>query len=182
MKVYYFGCWGETGPSLCSPGQHKVHSERHATPWESHDAVLCPGYVRLYENGPQIEGEAALHHKGGWTALAFWDRSVDKRGGCNSVFFAEGTYGPAAVLEIAREHFPEVWVRFTFEVRVVGRPSEMLNTRQVCPFCGHQAFGAILDGWAHDPPGWFARNGVRACSVACVTKATAAVGAREVKS
>jgi hypothetical protein len=173
MRVFFFGCWDQAGHFMFGPGGRHVRDERRATPWESHDAVLCPGYVGPYDNGPQVEGEAGLHHKDGWTALCFWDRSIDGRGGCNSGFYAEGTYGAAAMIEIAREHFPTVWARFPFEVRVVSRPTDVVNAKSVCPTCGRLAFGASLDGWAHDPPGWFSKGRARACSVACVTKAEA---------
>lgn len=170
MRVLYFGCWdAQKGHYLREPSGRMVH-DYAVLPWKSIDGALCPGYVRPYENGPQIQGDAALHHLGGWTALAFWDRSMDPRGGCNSAVFAEGTYGPAAMLEIAASTFPAIWARFTFEVRVVSRLNDVENPRHVCAICGRKAHGAMLDGWAHDPPGWFRRAEALACSVACVTK------------
>jgi hypothetical protein len=172
VKVYYYGCWNGKGHFLWQPNGRWVEGDESlATPWPS-GYRLCPGWVDQYNLGPQVQGEAGLHHKDGWTALAFWDRSVDDRFGCISVFYAEGTYDSAAMLEVAREHFSKVWARYPFEVRIVSRPTDVLNTKQVCPQCGRSAFGAVLDGWAHDPPGWFSKGGVRACSVACVTKAS----------
>ena len=35
---------------------------------------------RWFYRGPQTQGEALLYHKQGWTAISFWDRSVDERG------------------------------------------------------------------------------------------------------
>lgn len=178
MKVFYFGCWGEKGHYLRDVNRNHVRNDRTATPWEGMDGVLCPGYVRYMPfNTPQPEGEAALHHKEGWTALAFWDRSVDSRGGCNSVFFAEGTYGPHAMIEIAKTHFPSVWSRFPFEVVVVQRASEVKNHEVTCDVCGKKGFDAVLDGWGHLPPGWFVDvpEDRIVCSVACVTKAQAPV-------
>lgn len=170
MKVYFFGVWdARKGHFLVDTTGRTVHDERHATPWESHDAVLCPGYRGQYDNGPEVQGAAALHHRGGWTALAFWDRSVDTRGGCNSVFFAEGTYGPEAMVEIARAAFPRIWARFTFAVRIVERPGDVENPRHRCPACGKIGYGAHLEGWRHDPAGWFRKDNALRCSVACVT-------------
>lgn len=75
---------------------------------------------------------------------------------------------------IAREAFPTVWARFAFSVRVVQRPSEIENVRCVCAACGRGGYGARLDGFAHDPPGWFRHGEALACSVACVTHASTA--------
>lgn len=123
MKVFYFGCHREAGHYWWRPGMRSLRSEETAgVPWGYWvDSILCPGYVKnepYRRSKPEIEGEALLHHKDGWTALAFWDRSVDKRGGCNSNFFAEGTHSFDEMVKIAQEHFPEVWKRFPFEVRL----------------------------------------------------------------
>jgi len=82
---------------------------------------LCPGAANPREvwrvrSAEQIEGAALLHYKDGWTALSFWDRSIDKRSGCNSNFFAQGTHTFEEMLEIARAHFPAVMARFTFKI------------------------------------------------------------------
>lgn len=66
--------------------------------------------------GNDEEGRAVIHHKDGWTAMGFWDRSVDTRGGCNSVFFAEGTHDFAGMVAIANEKFPTIMRRFKFEI------------------------------------------------------------------
>ena len=172
MKVHYYGCVKGSGHFF-----HDVHLQHDCTawrdiPWANIDGKLCP----RDGHGPQVEGEAALHHLGGWTALAFWDRSVDARIECNSVFFAEGTYGPDAMMQIAREHFPSIWARFKFEVRVVDVPhsNEIVNVAHVCAGCGKVGHGAVLSAtWIHDPPGWFRRFGADEirCSVACVVGA-----------
>jgi hypothetical protein len=57
---------------------------------------------------------AAITRLGGWgyTALAFWDYTVDKRGGCNSVFFAPSlTISAEELVEGAKKAFPQVWAR-----------------------------------------------------------------------
>lgn len=114
----YFGCWGGPGHFLVAP------NGRHAScpAWQEFelDAKLCPGYVGAYTtpNSAQVEGAAALYHKDGWTALAFWDRSVDTRGGCNSVLLLRGTHFGAEVVRLAQEAFPSIWKRFRFEVKV----------------------------------------------------------------
>lgn len=98
MRVFYFGCYQRSGHFFWSPGMRNDWHAEKAIPWEHVDGVLCPGSTGdpnrpTWEmKRPQVQGEAALHRKDGWTALAFWDRSVDERGGCNSMLFAEGTH------------------------------------------------------------------------------------------
>jgi hypothetical protein len=75
-------------------------------------------------------GEALLHHRERagvtWTALAFWDRSVDDRYGSNSVFILRGALSFEEAVTLAREQFPEVWARFSFTVREFS-PTAMLE-------------------------------------------------------
>ena len=108
-RVLYFGCIGQPGHFMhVAPGRRDYNA---ATPWGSTpDGTLCPDGER------QVEGIAVLHHKNGWTALSFWDRSVDKRGGCNSNFFADQVLSFDEMVALARERFPQVWSRFPFEV------------------------------------------------------------------
>ena len=70
--------------------------------------------------GNQAEGKAALHYKGGWTALAFWDRSVDSRPGSNSVFLAEGTHQFEDMVVLAQQSFPSIMQRFKFKIEKSG--------------------------------------------------------------
>jgi hypothetical protein len=112
MKVYYFGCIDRPGHFMHAP--HGYDREASAftknNPWGYKiDSRLCP-------DGPEVEGRALVHHKDGWTALSFWDRSVDRRGKCNSNFLAEGTHDFAAMVKIAQEHFPRIMGRFSFPI------------------------------------------------------------------
>jgi hypothetical protein len=107
-QVFYFGCIGDVGHFVWN-----IHGQRVAntSPWgDEVDGGLCPA-------GKQVEGAASLHHEDGWTALAFWDRSVDSRPGSNSVFLIEGEYDFESAVEVAREAFPQIWQRFKFEVQ-----------------------------------------------------------------
>ena len=123
--LLYFGCHRESGHFFWVPGMNYARDAERTLPWKRVDGVLCPGagpdpdFPTARMTRPEVQGEAALHHKDGWTALAFWDRSVDERGGCNSIFFAEGVYDFEAMKRLAQEHFPEVWKRFRFKVRLV---------------------------------------------------------------
>lgn len=117
-RFYFFGVFTEVG-------HHWFPADRYAQdktpygptgcPWgDRHvDAFLCPDSTsrenRETPREAQVEGLARLHHKDGWTALAYWDRSgPDKRYGCNSNFVAEGVLSFEQMLALARRHFPHV--------------------------------------------------------------------------
>lgn len=110
VEVYYYGCLGEVGHYWYG------HTTRHRAPADVPseiarriDTWLCPGIAP--RPTPQVEGTAALHHVEGWTALAWWDRSVDTRPGSNSVLVARGTLGVDDMLALGLAHFPEVMAR-----------------------------------------------------------------------
>jgi hypothetical protein len=106
-RFCYFGCVGSAGHFTHEGGRRTY---KHDSPWGTAiDTTLCP-------SGPEVEGRAALHHKDGWTALAFWDRSVDKRGKSNSVFLSNQARTFDEMLAQARIHFPDVMSRFKFEI------------------------------------------------------------------
>ncbi len=88
--MYYFGCW-----RLHTNDGHRLYRPEGSSAWRllmdgglpwtaaQIDTGLCPHGVGLTAQQP--EGAALLHHKKGWTALAFWDRSADRRRNSNSV-------------------------------------------------------------------------------------------------
>ncbi len=107
MKAFYFGC--KSGPG------HYFHDltgrqslEAEGNPWSyAVDGQLQPRGIK------QQEGLAVVHHKDGWTALAFWDRSQDKRPGCCSVFLCDEIRDFAEMLDVMKL-FP--WKTFPFQV------------------------------------------------------------------
>ena len=109
--MYYFGCPVVPGHYLYATTGAKIY--KHKLPWKycSLDSTLCP------TDPKQPEGLAWLHHKDGWTAISFWDRSGDSRRNSNSAFLTEGTYTFTEMLDISKIQFPDIWARFTFEVR-----------------------------------------------------------------
>ncbi len=113
MRCFYFGCWGDSGHYLWD--EHANHARRGTGLPPSLGVARLDG--EFAPKGPQTEGRAALHHVDGWTVLAFWDRSVDRRHGSHSTFVAEGAHDFAAMVAIARARFPRVWGRYRFEVR-----------------------------------------------------------------
>lgn len=125
IEAYYFGCWGDTGYYWMAPDRYmrtKDIVERVGPGVHPRiDGGFCPGSSRAYgrKSRAEAEGEAALHHIDGWTVLALWDRSVDDRHGSNSNFVARGTHDYATMRAIAEARFPDVWCRFTFEIKLV---------------------------------------------------------------
>lgn len=123
QPIFYFGCWHDVGHFMRAPNKH-ADSHREAAefawknPW-SHDidGRLCP-------DGSQIEGRALIHHKEGWTALSFWDRSVDKRRGSNSNFLAKGDHSFETMLTLAEEYFPDILKRYSFQIVDASTPKE----------------------------------------------------------
>jgi hypothetical protein len=113
-RAFYFGCYGQAG--------HYFHDERMRHRWEAEQIVpwgfkvdggLAPT-IGYRQEAPQ--GHAALHHKAGWTALSFWDRSGDSRGNSSSTFLFEDTLTFDEALAEARERFPALFKRFPFEI------------------------------------------------------------------
>ena len=86
------------------------------------EEILLPGTLDcglLGRSGSWTEGDAVLWVRmvpDPWTVLTFWDRSGDKRPGCCASFLLKGALDFATALETAREAFPQVFARFTFEI------------------------------------------------------------------
>jgi hypothetical protein len=108
MRIYYFGCRGEVGHYLHDPKGGRSLDWRFL-PWGKIDGGLCP-------DGTRDQGITELHQKDGWTALAFWDYSIDKRPGSNSVFFYEDLLEFDQMVREFQEHFPDVVNRFNFPI------------------------------------------------------------------
>ena len=102
-KVFYFGCL-DSGHHMWEPGNN-LYLRKQETPWGAYpDGTLCP--EKTYENGL-----ALLHHKDGWTALAFWDQSGDKRLGSHSTFLVRGDYTFDQMLALCKEQWAGVFAR-----------------------------------------------------------------------
>lgn len=133
--AYFWGCWnGRTGHYLwfATLGRYEPCRHNGVLPWPQIDGALTPGnragsslyaatdnYVRPEE---QIEGQAKLHHRDGWTALAWWDRSVDSRHGSNAALFARGTFTADEMLALGRQVFPAAMARFKYQIAVCSEP------------------------------------------------------------
>lgn len=112
--MYYYGPLRQTGHYFFSDDGCSRHAAVDETPWRYEvDGGLAP-------NGPSgPEGIALLHKKDGWTAISFWDRTVDTRPGSCSTYLAEGDFTFEQMVEMAKTRFAERWNRMKFEVRLV---------------------------------------------------------------
>ena len=118
MRIYYYGCNKESGHFLFRPDRiTTTRLQDSGLPWEHIDGTLCP------QTTPQ-QGVAKIHHKQGWTAIAFWDKSIDSRTGSNSVFLAEGIHGFYHMIEFSKKHFPKIFNRFKFPIIEFHPPSD----------------------------------------------------------
>lgn len=72
------------------------------------------------------EGEFAHLIEDGWTLIAAWDRSADRRGGCSASFAFGGEYTPQRALTMARDRWPLVFARIEAHIgrTVTVRPAE----------------------------------------------------------
>lgn len=123
-EVFFFGTDNQSGGHYLFDVWFNSYrgASNGPLPWEQIDTKLAP-YIgtephrrSTYDNGRQTQGIAALHHKDGWTALSFWDRSVDERMGCNSNFFWKGTHTFEEMLEQFRKVYPTIVARYPFPI------------------------------------------------------------------
>ena len=124
VECFYFGCLESKGHFFHAPW--RTRSDAYALEQAAMaamgglDTALCWNSPRSdrdrYERRDEAEGLAFRTCRGGWTAVAFWDRSVDRRGACNSAFLVKGEVTFAQVIRAAKHAWPQVWARFTFPV------------------------------------------------------------------
>lgn len=117
-KWFYFGCHRGPGHYVFTEGMRSYYPPYGSglRDLNRFDGMLPP----QNSADPYV---AAVTRLEGWglTALAFWDYSVDKRGGCNSVVFAPSlTITPADLLAEAQTRFPEVFGRLPQSVRLMS--------------------------------------------------------------
>jgi len=112
MRVFYHGCIREAGHFLWKSDDWQEYNPPadFPVPEGALDSYFLPPKL------PQTEGRAVVWASAKWTILAFWDRSVDTRGGCNSAFIIEGRHDFDSAVAAAKSAFPKVWARFKFAV------------------------------------------------------------------
>ena len=122
-EIYFMGSYGRSaGMYLYRP---RMERARLPIMWpfgngDMLDATYAPKKPN-YRGDEEPQGRARVTLIADWTVLAFWDRSgPDKRGAINSTFVIQGTYSPDEALTLAREHFPQIFERLDFEVKLEG--------------------------------------------------------------
>ena len=153
-EMFYFGPLKESGHYLFHEnGQEVLSFERPhlGIPWidAEIDGILQPGAPdpgdRLQRRTrPMKEGEALIHYRNGWTALALWDSSVDTRPGCSSTFMIVGMYWFEEMLKLAQERYPARWAKMKFPV---------VNVTEKDPLCLCRHLGPDGEG-DHTGPPW----------------------------
>jgi hypothetical protein len=133
--ILFYGCW--TSPGGASNSGHyffgvesgpysmrRRHDGRivddpaHYVPWGLKvDGGLAP------RGGPN--GIAALSQcvtrmgdpdEQWWSALSWWDNSVDTRAGSSATFLVDRRCGPIELVEEAKKAFPQIFARFKYEL------------------------------------------------------------------
>lgn len=131
MRIWWFGCATKPEPSghdlhAAQPpyGGRAAYDEWNRFPfkWETLDGKFAPKtkpktYYEVAQEFPQ--GQARLTYIKGWTIISFWDRTGDSRGASNTAFVFDEKLSGDEALRIAREKFPKLFERFTFEVEIV---------------------------------------------------------------
>jgi hypothetical protein len=91
--------------------------EAYDNPWRlAVDGHLAPRDGEGRDAPEMPQGVAAVHHKDGWTAVSFWDRTGDRRGNSSTTFLMDIDVSFDTVIGIAKTEFPELFERFGFEV------------------------------------------------------------------
>lgn len=114
--VYYLGCWGRSGHYLFMPGRRDFRSNDWHRRMELLDGGLAP-LPKDVGGAYEPEFKAKAWRLNGYTpveysALSWWDRSVDRRHASNSIMFVPGhTVSAETMLLLASQYFPEVMGR-----------------------------------------------------------------------
>lgn len=110
----YFGCHQQPGHYLFYEGMRRCgYSLDRLTHFDG----------KLPSQSSDQPYIATVSRLEGWgmSALAWWDYSVDKRGGCNSVVFAPSLdIAPADLVAEATQRFPQVFERLPQPVQLLS--------------------------------------------------------------
>lgn len=114
--MFYFGAWDGLGHFIYDDRGSRRYDEPRGLPWCRRDDWAADGGLQPSGKYIHVDGAAALHSKDGWTGLAFWDTTVDRRPASCSVYFAHGDFTFEQMVELARTRFAQRWKRMVFEV------------------------------------------------------------------
>lgn len=114
--VYHFGCWGRyKGHYLHAPGGRDHCRTFWHDRMQNLDGQLAP--TKADATGYEPQFKAKFWRLTGFTpaeysALSWWDRSIDSRHASNTIIFVPGhTVDAETSLRLANEYFPEVMSR-----------------------------------------------------------------------
>lgn len=115
-RMFYFGPWRESGHHFHGPGGSAVdRAIEKSLPWGPlHGWTIDCGLIP--NKNYRAQGEAWITHDHGWTALSFWDMSVDTRPASHSTYIAEGTFTFDEMVRSASRLFADRWNRMRFSV------------------------------------------------------------------
>lgn len=137
VLCYYFGCIsGENLRGHClrsSVGSGQLVTFKEI-PWGRFvDGGLCP-------ESTTEQGKAKIHYKDGWSALAFWDYSIDSHDNSCSVFlFKKDKMYFSEMMEVAKQRFPKIMDRFIFPITIEKRFSGSVFL-EGCVECGQYSW------------------------------------------
>jgi hypothetical protein len=110
-EALYFGCWEGPGHYLHNTKGHYSISTPVGFPW---DIGLVDSGLLKNRKVPDIPTGKVYWTCGGdktfWYAFYWWDRSIDKRGNCNSGFYVRGFGWPESDIAFAYacEQYPQI--------------------------------------------------------------------------
>lgn len=126
----YFGCWKEAGHFLRDTNGWQVYDSNGKKPSDlPWDEGLMDGTLLRNGKVPGIVTGKVYWTCGGkdafWYAFYWWDRSVDKRGACNSGIYVRGFdhREPQSAFEYGCSQFPHVIERQKFPLVLQNIPA-----------------------------------------------------------
>jgi len=124
----YFGCWRNAGHYLHDISGRNLYGREFPNdlPWD--EGLMDTGLLRNRKVQDNPNGRVFWTCGGAkalWYAFYWWDRSVDRRGACNSGFYVRGFGWPeaGAAFDYACAQFPHVVARQKHPLVLVESPT-----------------------------------------------------------
>jgi hypothetical protein len=110
-KIWFNGCRMQSGHFLHGPKSDALDYTTigHTLgKWPDGGFAPCDRLTGGYE----VEHKAMITWTKGYTVVAFWDRSIDRRHASNSCFIADQILSFSEMIPFCEEAFPEVFKRY----------------------------------------------------------------------
>ena len=138
--ILFHGCWttpegrSDSGHYWAGPGgldvrysmrrkvgNRLVDNPYRYVPWgHAVDGELAPYGDALYREGivalSQCGNQLGRPEEEWWTAISWWDNSVDSRQPANATFVVDARCDAGSLLAQARTSFPQIFARFKYEL------------------------------------------------------------------